>query len=577
MFRLHARGGALARGLLGAGLLAMLALPAAAQLVFDTSIVFQNTAGVCSGASGGLAPCGANFSDCDLVNVLFPHNRVVNPLLNPQIATVNDPRWDPQAGSPALGRNGAQLTQVSSFDAWFTDVCYQGAIDFTSGVAANDWTTGWTWYGQNVCTPELQAAVNAGRPVRMVASDITANRTFHADSIYSLVGRIGVQPGVTLTIQPGTLVVGTATTSFLVIERNGNIDAQGTRQAPIIFTSGATCGNQLPGDWGGVIIHGLALSNCADLPPTQGGTGCRTTDGVNSCVSEGGAGSHGGTDDNDNSGTMRYCRIEYSGVAIAPNNELNSLTMNSVGRNTTLEYLQAHRGADDGFEWFGGTARCRWLVSTSNNDDNLDWQMGYRGFVQFAVCRQNSADGSDKGIEADNNEFNFNCPLESNPIFANLTLVGVMNASGIGTAGINLRRGTNGKIVNSIITGFTGFGMDIDNVETFQNCAGPVPPLYTCPTSDVGPEQRGREFVVTAGPNPTFGPSLLSFELESDAHVSVRIYDAAGKLVDTMVDGPMLAGAHRLPWTPERGAAGAYFYQVLAGKEKASGRIMVLH
>jgi hypothetical protein len=576
MVRLLARRRALRRGFAAAAVFVAFALPASAQLVFDSNILFQNTAGTCSGATGGLVPCGATYSDCNLVNTLFPHNRVVDPQLNPQLATVNDPRWDPQAASPALGRNGAPVTEVSALDPWFTDVCYAGAVPFANGNPANDWTTGWTWYGQNGCTPELEAARLAGRPVVMVMADIAANTNWTANNIYSLVGRIGVLSGVTLTIQPGTIVVGTGTTSFLVIERGGNIDAQGTRQSPIIFTSDALCGQQLPGDWGGVVIHGLALANCADVPPVQGGTGCRTTDGINSCVSEGGAGSFGGTDDDDNSGIMRYCRIEYSGVEIAPNNELNCLTMNGVGRNTTLEYLQTHRGSDDGFEWFGGTARCRFLVATSNSDDNLDWQMGYRGRVQFAVCRQNSEDGADKGIEADNNEFNNNCPLESNPMFANLTLVGVLNVSGVGTAGINLRRGTNGVVVNSIIVGFTGFGLDIDNAPTFENCAGAVPALYTCPTSALGPDQA-RQFVVSAGPNPTFGPSTLAFELESESHVTVRIYDAAGRLVQTVVDGPLGAGPHRLPWEPQNGAAGAYFYQVVAGTQKASGRLMVLN
>ncbi len=576
MVRLLARRRALRRGFVAAAVFMAFALPASAQLVFDTNILFQNTAGTCSGASGGLAPCGSAYSDCDLVNTKFPNNRVVNPLLNPQLATVNDPRWDPQATSPALARNGAPVTQVSALNPWFTDVCYVGALPYTAGDPANDWTTGWTWYGQDGCTPELKVATTAGRPVSMVTADIAVNRTFYADSIYSLVGRVGVLSGATLTIQPGTLVVGTGTTSFLVIERGGNIDAQGTRQNPIIFTSSAQCGQQLPGDWGGVVIHGQAQANCADVPPTQGGTGCRTTDGVNSCVSEGGAGSFGGTDDDDNSGIMRYCRVEYSGVEIAPNNELNCLTMNAVGRNTTLEYLQTHRGSDDGFEWFGGTARCRWLVATSNSDDNLDWQMGYRGQVQFAVVRQNSDDGGDKAIEADNNEFNFNCALESSPVLSNLTLVGVLNVSGVGTAGINLRRGTNASILNSIIVGFTGFGLDIDNPATFENCAGAVPALYSCPTSAIGPDQA-RQFVVSAGPNPTFGPSTLAFELERAAHVTVRIYDAAGRLVQTVVNGPLGAGAHRLPWEPQSGAAGAYFYQVVAGTQKASGRLMVLN
>jgi hypothetical protein len=511
-----------------------------------------------------------------MINTIFPENQLVDPLLNPQIANVLDPRWDPQPGSPVLGKNGAVLTQVSALDPWFTDVCYAGALPETGGNPANDWTVGWTWYGQDGCTPEVLQAANEGRPVKVLNGDIASNYTFYADSVYTLNGRIAVQSGVTLTIQPGTLVVGAlAGLSYLVIERGGDIDAQGTAEAPIVFTSAAPCGQQLPGDWGGVVIHGQARANCASLPPPDG-TGCEITDGQNSCESEGNAGLFGGTDDSDSSGIMRYCRVEYSGRELAPNNELNVLTMNAVGSGTTLEYLQTHRGTDDGFEWFGGTARMRYLVATSNQDDNLDWQMGYRGYVQFAVVRQVSDDGGDRGIEADNNEFDNECPLESDPIMANLTLVGVLDVSGVGTAGINLRRGTNGTVVNSIIYGFTGDGLDVDNAPTFNNCTGPVPAKYTCPTSDVGPAGERNQFVVTAGPNPSFGASTLAFVLEQDENVTVRIYDATGRLVDTLVSGRLQAGPHRLPWSPENGASGAYFYQVRAGSERASGRILYL-
>jgi hypothetical protein len=322
---------------------------------------------------------------------------------------------------------------------------------------------------------------------------------------------------------------------------------------------------------------GYARANCASLPPPDG-TGCAITDGVNNvCESEGNAGIFGGTDDADDSGIMRYCRVEYSGRELAPNNELNVLTMNAVGSGTTLEYIQTHRGTDDGFEWFGGTAHLRYLVATSNADDNLDWQMGYRGRVQFAVVRQVSDDGGDRGIEADNNEWDYDCPLESHPMMANLTLVGVLDGSGVGSSGINLRRGTNGTVVNSIIYGFTSQGLDVDNAETLNNCPGPVPAKYTCPTSDVGPVGKRNAFEVTAGPNPSFGPSTLAFVLERDENVTVRIYDATGRLVDTLVSGHLQAGPHRLPWSPENDASGAYFYQVRAGSQKASGRILYLN
>lgn len=548
---------------------------ASAQLVFDTNVLFDNIGTECSGSSGGADSCAATYSDCDVVNSIFPNNRLVDPQLNPDIAIVDAPRWNLLGTSPALGKNGAPITDAALLDPFFDDVCHVGAVG-EAGNPADDWTTGWTWFGQDGCTPEVQQAENEMRPVVMVATDIAANRTFSADSVYVLVGKVSVLDGNTLMIEPGTLIVGEAVGSFLVVERGADIQALGTREAPIVFTSGAPCGQQLPGDWGGVVIHGKAKANCADLPPDQGGTGCQTTDANNTCVSEGGAGIFGESDDNDSSGTMRYCRIEYSGLEIAPNNELNCLTMNAVGRGTTLEYLQVHRGTDDGFEWFGGTAECKWLVATSVADDCLDWQMGWRGRVQYAVARQVSDDGGDKGIEADNNEFDNECPLESDPILSNLTLVGVSDLSGVGSAGINLRRGTNGIVVNSIVVGFTGNGLDIDSPATFNNCTGPVPPLYTCPTSAAGTE-RERTFVVTAGPNPTRGATTLSFDLPAESRVVISIYDAAGRLVDTILSERMVAGAHRVPWQPTQAAKGAYFYQVVAGAHKASGRILYLN
>jgi hypothetical protein len=356
-----------------------------------------------------------------------------------------------------------------------------------------------------------------------------------------------------------------------VVERDGDLVVNGTRDNPVILTSGAdfTVGDQQPGDWGGVVIHGNARANCA------GQSGCGLTDANTQCESEGGAGFFGGDDDDDSSGSIRYARVEYSGQEISPNNELNSWTMNAVGRNTTLEFLQAHFGTDDGFEWFGGTARCRYLVATSISDDNFDWQMGWRGYVQFAVCQQNPNFSLDKGIEADNNEFDFNCTGRSNPILSNLTLVGT-NGQGGGTIGVHLRRGTSGNILNSIISDFTTFGFRIQDAETFANCAGTAPGLGGCTTSGVGGQGSGRSFAVAAGPNPSFGASTLSFDLPQASHVVVRVYDAAGRLVDTLQDGHMSAGVQRMIWNSGKGASGAYFYQVIAGAERATGRILIL-
>src|SRR5262245_18149228 len=303
---------------------------------------------------------------------------------------------------------------------------------------------------------------------------------------YLLQGRVAVANGRTLVIQAGTAIFGstTVTPSYLVIERGGQVIANGTRQAPIIFTSeNAPVGTAAPGDWGGFVWHGRACANCAN------------TAAGDSCVSEGNAGSFGGTDDEYNGGSLSFTRIEFAGFQVAPNNELNCLTMNALGQGTSVNWIQTHQGSDDLFEWFGGTVRSKYLLGTHGDDDGLDFQMGYRGRVQFAVIQQEpnpAANTVDKAIEGDNNEFNFaNSLCRSNPTFANLTLVGVRTTDGPGTLsnggpGIHFRRGARGAVLNSIVLGFKACGFDFDDAETVAGGFGPDGDPV-CPKEDKAP------------------------------------------------------------------------------------------
>lgn len=568
------------RGSVRAGLSTWLAMgigtaavvPAAAQLpedlVFDGNILFDNDAGAYGTESGGAACAGGVFTTTQLATAMFTHNQTVDPKLDPAVYNLANPRWDPLTGSPALGPWGATPIRASAFDPWFQDVCYIGALPYTGGVDANDWTTGWIYTNQNGGAGRTD--LDFSKAAVMVTTDVAANTTWTSSNNYFLVGRIGVTSGVTLTIQPGTAILGSGVGSYLVVERGGRLVANGTRTRPIIFTSGQPLGSQNPGDWGGVVLQGEGLANCSGTVSP----GCGRTSATAECQSEGGAGVFGGADDDFDKGVIRYTRVEYSGFQVAPNNELNCWTMNAVGHNTTLEYLQADHGSDDGFEWFGGTARCRYLVSTSNQDDNLDWQMGFRGFVQFAVVQVNPNFPLDRGIEADNNEFAFNCELRSNPVMSNLTLIGTGALPG-GTDGIHLRRGTAGVVINTIVQGWTGRGLRVVNLETFDNCAGAQPPLYSCQPSDAGPGARG-DFVVSTGRNPTFGSTSISFDLPETGRVVVRVFDAAGRVVDTLADRVFEAGAHTLPWSASGRAAGAYFFRVDAGDRAANGRVLVL-
>ncbi len=560
------RNWALALGL-GLGLALGATAQAQESLVFDGNILHDNNAGSYGAESGGPACTGGIYTTTQLATVKFTRNQSVDPLLNPQVYTLGNPRWDPQLGSPALTPWGGKPLKASDINSWFQDVCYIGALNYTGGVDANDWTAGWTYYNQNGGLGRTD--INLALPAVNVLSDITANRTLSPDSLYYLVGRIAVQPPATLTVLPGTVVLGSGVGSYLVIERGAKINANGTRTQPIIFTSGSNFGSQTPGDWGGVVLHGRAQANCAAV------MSCALTTAVASCVSEGNAGSFGGTDDTDDKGVIRYARVEYSGLVIATDNELNCWTMNAVGSQTVMEYMQACFGSDDGFEWFGGNSRNKWLVANANQDDNLDWQMGARGLVQFAVVSQTALAGTDKAIEADNNEFNFNCTLRSNMKMSNLTLVGPGPASStIGGPGVNLRRGTAGTVVNSIIQGFTGAGLRIQNAETFAVCAGTAPSALSC-TSDAGPG-AGNSFTVSTGQNPTFERTSIQFSLPDARRVRVNVFDAAGRLVDTLADADFDAGAHSLPWNAQGKASGAYFFRVTAGADTETGRILVL-
>lgn len=510
-----------------------------------------------------------------IANVNFLDNREVDPTL----VDIAGGNLTPLLGSPAL--DGTTVAQQSLLDPWFDDACFQGAFAYTLGTRGfiQGWVnedpspTAWNTVGSSGYIPPAKYAVT-----EMKFGALAGNETWTADRTWIVMNRVSVPSGITLTIDAGTYVVGNpdgaAVLSYLVVERGGTLIVNGTAQAPVVFTSGKFLNpdpilglRQDPGDWGGVVMHGRARSNCR---ASTGACG-ETDDTANGhCQSEGDAGIFGGTNDDDNSGSIQYARFEYSGRELAPNNELNSFTMNGVGRQTVLQYLQAFNGTDDGFEWFGGTARCKYLYAVANTDDQLDWQMGYRGRVQFAVGRTLAGIPYDRGIEADNNEFNFSCTLESDPIFTNLTLTGA------GTQGIELRRGTNGTIVNSIVVNNVSVGLRMSDFETVDNGVGPAPAKFVNCTAATAAQPAVAGFAVHTFPNPTIGQSTFAFYLPASEAVAIRVFDAAGRLVDTVVNRTLDAGSHTLAWTPRGEPAGVYFYQVKTSNHVASGKIMVI-
>ena len=298
-----------------------------------------------------------------------------------------------------------------------------------------------------------------------ISSDITSNTTWTNNNIYTLTGGfIYVTNNATLTIEPGTIIRGNAST--LVITRGAKIMAEGTVTQPIVFTSYQSAGNRNAGDWGGIIICGKA--------PINDPAGERLGEGGIDPVK----GLYGGTDVNDNSGVLKYVRIEYAGVAYLPNNETNGLTMGAVGLGTTIDYVQVSHGGDDAFEWFGGTVNCKHLIANKTLDDMFDTDYGFGGRIQFAVGLSDSlvADISgSNGFESDNDATGTtNGPL-TKPIFSNISVFGPMatqNSTGYNSnfkRAAHLRRSTSTCTYNSIFAGFP-VGLKIDGTTTGNNC-----------------------------------------------------------------------------------------------------------
>lgn len=289
----------------------------------------------------------------------------------------------------------------------------------------------------------------------------TQNLHLTRDKRWLLRGPVQIGDGtsrVLLRIDPGTTIYGESSTiGALIVNRNAQIIAEGTRDQPIVFTSAKPEGQRQRGDWGGVVINGSAsLNECVeDLEPCQS-------------FGEGGTGFYGGTNDQDNSGTLRYVRIEFAGKLFSPENELNGLALQAVGSGTTLDYIQVHMNADDGIEFFGGTADIKHAYITGCADDSLDWTDGWRGRGQFIAVQQYE-DAGDRGIEADNNGRAGRDPAiepRSEPTLSHLTLIGNPRSDS-SDVGILLRAGTRAKIANTLVAGFQSACLDIDGEETF--------------------------------------------------------------------------------------------------------------
>ena len=282
-----------------------------------------------------------------------------------------------------------------------------------------------------------------GREVVILQGDVLEDKTLSSDYDYMLRDAVFVQDGVTLTIQPGVTIYGeNATNGTLIVAQGGKIMAEGTADAPIVMTSDAAIGERGRGQWGGLIINGRAPSN-------QGIT-----------FGEGDTGAFGGNDPNDNSGVLRYVRIEYAGIEFSDDNELNGIAFQGVGSGTVVEYVQVHMNQDDGIEMFGGTVNLKYALVTGARDDSFDWTDGWTGKGQFWVAQQ-YGDDADNGFENDNSSKNNEATPRSAPTIYNVTLVGDPDGPESDN-GMLIREGAAGTYANFIVTGFNKVGLDIN-------------------------------------------------------------------------------------------------------------------
>jgi hypothetical protein len=292
-----------------------------------------------------------------------------------------------------------------------------------------------------------------------LTGNINTTTTLTSDKVWTLKGYVYVTDGAKLIIQPGTTIVSdVAEKGALCIERGSQIIAEGTQSKPIVFTSGRPEGQRSPGDWGGIVILGRAKTNRSSEPTIEGGIGRP----------------YGGTNDSDNSGVMRYVRIEYAGIAAMPNSEINALTLGGVGNGTILENIQTIYANDDAFEFFGGTVNGKNLYAFATADDDFDFDFGYTGMITNGVAKRDPqfVDSGDagNGVECDNDGTGSAAQPYTHPKLFNMILVGpnVSTALANHNLGLRFRRSTQFTMKNSVVWGWMKGGLSLESNETAQ-------------------------------------------------------------------------------------------------------------
>lgn len=358
------------------------------------------------------------------------------------------------------------MTSAVAQTGFWTPTTYKGA--FAPAPTAM-WTDTWTeWDPINKVYPSTNVTVS---------SNITTNTTWTTGQVVLLKGPIYVKNNAVLTIQPGVIIRGEKATagSALIITKGAQINAVGTAAQPIVFTSDQAPGaiNRAIGDWGGLIILGKGSLNLAG--------GLANVEGLPvSADSEYGGGTT--QNNNDNSGSLKYVRIEFGGYVYATNKEINGLTLGAVGKGTQIDHVQVSYTNDDGFEWFGGSVDAKYLVSYRNLDDDFDTDNGWNGNVQFGLIvrdpalADNPTVSTSEGFESDNDATGSTATPQTSGMFSNITAIGPYrgnSATSVATGyrrALRLRRNTALKIFNSIFMDFKT-GLFIDGALSDGNAA----------------------------------------------------------------------------------------------------------
>jgi hypothetical protein len=364
----------------------------------------------------------------------------------------------------------AGFSQNTINDPFFDHVFYRGAFG-----TSDDWTAGWTNFDpQNT---------HYGTPDVNVSGELTSNATWTSNHVYLINGFYYVRDGATLTIQPGTVIRGDKDSKgTLLIERGAKLIAEGTLNQPIVFTSNVTPGSRAYGDWGGVVLCGKATIN------VSGGTA--TIEGGPTSIYGGGS----SPDDADNSGSLKFIRIEFPGIPFVPDKEINGLTLGGVGHNTQLDFIQISYSGDDSFEWFGGTVNAKHLIAYRGWDDDFDTDFGFRGMIQYAVALRDKdiADpgSGSNGFESDNDgSGSTNTPV-TQPIFSNVSVFGPKYtlATSINSnfkRAMHLRRNSRLNAYNSVFSGFPT-GLFIDGTASQGNATNGDLRIERCVLSGMG-------------------------------------------------------------------------------------------